>query len=153
MVFVVGPRTDSILQYYLGHLSMVARAGIYCSTPLKGHQVVTPGDSLSSTTMNMVVYAVVCLWVTMTVGDKAGLDGSGRVVQWMGEFFYTNDVIFASPIPSRLQAALDVLTVLFDMVSLNTSVEKTVVMVFQPCHIVGGHLETEYMRWMTGVGG
>ena len=56
----------------------------------------------------------------------------------MTELFYTNDGLLASPGPARIQAALDVLTVLLDRVGLLTNVKKMVGMVCQTCYIVIG---------------
>ena len=70
----------------------------------------------------MVVDAVICHWITLVAGEKAGLGGFGRAVQWMAAFFYANDGLFASPRPTWIQAVMDVLTGLFDRLFLQTKV-------------------------------
>ena len=57
-----------------------------------------------------------------------------------GGFFYANNSLLAFPRPARIHAALDVLTGLFDRVGHHINVNKTVDVVYQTCHIVGGHL-------------
>ena len=70
----------------------------------------------------------------------------------MAAFFYTDGGIIAPPRPSWIQVVMDVLTVLFDRVGLQTNLDKTVGMMCQPCYIVGRKSETSYTRHMTGVG-
>ena len=105
-----GPQTERILRYYWDRLSMVARLGRYYGTPFKGHQGVTQGGLISPTIFNMVVNAVICHWVMMLAGEGRVPYGFGRAFQWMAEFFYKYDGLLASPMPARIQAALDVLT-------------------------------------------
>ena len=64
-------------------------------------------------------------------GGRAGRFRTGSPVAHI--FFYTNKRILTSPRQARLQAALDVLTVLFDRVGLRTNVTKTMWMVCQTC--------------------
>ena len=101
---------------------------------------------------NMVFDAMIHHWVTLVVGEEAGLDGFGLATQWLSEFFYANGSLLALPSPARIQADLDIFTGLFDKIVLHTNVRKTVGMVYQTCHIVGGHPEVVYMRYMTSVG-
>ena len=42
--FGIGPRTESIIQYYWENLSMLERLGQYYITPFKVHWGVTQGD-------------------------------------------------------------------------------------------------------------
>ena len=67
-------------------------------------------------------------------------------------FFYSDKGILDSPRPGRLQAALDVLTVLFDRFVLHINTNNTVGIVWQPCCMDGGHSEGAYKRRITGVG-
>ena len=80
----------------------------------------------------MVVDAVIYHCVTLVVGEEAGKDGFGRAVQCLVELFYTNNGLIASPSLARIQAALDVLTGLFNRLGLQTNVNKMVGMVCQP---------------------
>ena len=84
--------------------------------------------------------------------EEAVPDGFGQVVQWMAVFFYTDKGLLAFPRPSRIQADLAVLKGLFESVGLHTNMKRTVGMVCQPCRIVGGHSEVEYMWRMKVVG-
>ena len=65
--------------------------------------------------------------------------------------FYANNGTLDSPGLAQLQSDLYALTVLFDRVGLQTKFNKIVVMVCQPCHIVGGNLKLIYMKQMTSV--
>ena len=65
----VGPRARRLLRTYWEKWTMVARAGGYYGTGFKGAKGVTQGDPLSPTIFNVVVYAVVRHWVTLSVED------------------------------------------------------------------------------------
>ena len=145
-------KKERILCYYWDHLSMVSRSGGYYITPFKGHQGVTHRYPLSTTIFNMLVDAVIRHWVALMSGYEAGPGGFGWSIQWMAEFFYTDGNLLASPRPACIQVVMDVLTVLFDRVCLQTNVENTFGVVCQPCYIVGRKSETSYMRRMTAVG-
>ena len=103
---------------------MVTREGCYYGTPFTGHQGVTHGYPLSLTMFNMMVGSVIFHWVILVMGEEAGPDGFGRAVQGLATLFYANNGLLISPRKSRLQAALYVLTGLFDRVSLHTNVKK-----------------------------
>ena len=124
MVYGVCPQTERILQYYWDHLSMVARAGCYYGTPFKGHQGVTPGDTISTTIFNIVTEAVIHSWVIMVEGEEAGPTGSEREIQWMEEFFHANDGLITSPSMECIKVALYVLAGFFVRVVLQANVEK-----------------------------
>ena len=79
---------------------------------------------------NIVVDALICHWFTLVEGEEVGLDGFGRAVQWLVAFFYAKDGHLALPGPYHIEAALYVLTGLFNMVVLHTNVDKTVGMIY-----------------------
>ena len=62
----------------------------------------------------------------MLVGEYAVTEVFGRVVQKPDAIFYMDHGLLASPRPSRIQEALDVLTGLFCWVGLRTNFDKTV---------------------------
>ena len=88
----------------------------------------------------------------MVAGEEAGLDGFGRVVQWMAALFYANNEMLALPRSAWIHADLYFLTGLFDRVGIQTNINKTVGMACQSCYIVVGHLEVAYTQRMMGVG-
>ena len=65
-------------------------------------------------------------------GEKAVQDGFGRSVQLLAVFLYTYYGLLAWHRLAWLQAALDFMTVIFDSVGLQTNLDKTVGIVFQP---------------------
>ena len=130
---------------------MVNRAGRYYSTLFKGQLEVAQEDPLSPTIFFMVVDAVIRHWVTLVEGEEAVPDVFEQVVQCLEALFYTKNVLLALSRPARIQTALGVLTGFFEKVVLHTNVNKTVGLLFQPCHIVGVHSEVAYTRRMTGV--
>ena len=81
----------------------------------------------------MVVDAVIRHWLTLSTGEEYRQDGFGRAVQWITVLFYADDGLLDSPRPSHLQADLDVLTDLFEMVLLHTNANKMARMVCQTC--------------------
>ena len=76
----VGLRAQRLLRTYWGQITMVARAGGYYGTALKGAQEVTQGNPLSPTIFNVVVNAVVRHWVTLAVEDAEKWGRGGRRV-------------------------------------------------------------------------
>ena len=97
--------------------------GSYYGNLVKGNQGFAKGGDLSPTIFNIVVGTVICHWVTM-VGGGTVPDGFGRVVQQLPGFFYANNGLLDSPRTARLQAALDFLTRLFDMVGIYTNIKN-----------------------------
>ena len=80
-------------------------------------------------------------WFKLVIGGEVDPEGFGHVVQWIVTFFYMDNGILVSPWTARLQVDLDVLVGLFNWVGLQTNINKTVGMVFQPFQILDGHLE------------
>ena len=117
--------TERILYYYWERLLMVTRAGHYYGTPFKGNRGVIQGDTISPTIFNMVANAAIWHWNKMVVGEEAGLHGFRQAIQWLTALFYANDGLLASPKLDRLQAAMYVLTGLFNRVGHQTNVEKS----------------------------
>ena len=54
-----------------------------CSRYTRGQ----PGVPISPTIFNLIVDAVIHLWVTLVEGEGMRLDGSRWAVQWLAEFF------------------------------------------------------------------
>ena len=88
----------------------------------------------------------------VVVGEEAAPEDFQQAAQRFTAFLYTGDGIIASPRPYRFQVILDVLTVIFDRIGLNTNANKMVGMVYQPCHMSGKHLEAAYEIHIMGVG-
>ena len=139
-----------MLRVYWRKSTMVARAGGYFGTGFKGARGVTEGNPLSPTIFNVVVDAVVCHWVTLTV-EKAETQGErGREGRHQAALFYADDCIVASSDPRWLQWAFNTLVILFDCVVLKKNVGKTVSMTCRPCQAAGNQSEAAYGRKMTG---
>ena len=68
------------------------------------------------------------------------------------ELFYADDGMVASSDPVWLQGAFNALVGLFDRVSLQTDVGKTVGMVCHPCQAAGNITMAAYGRRITGQG-
>ena len=66
--------------------------------------------------------------------------------------FYADNGLLPSHMPACLQEVINVLTGMFDMVSLQTNVKKMVGMACHPCYIDIVHLEVTYKRRMMGWG-
>ena len=69
----------------------------------------------------------------VVVGEEAGPEGFGRVVQTLAVLFYEDGEILSSLRPDSIQEAQYVLMGIFDQVGLSKNVNKIVVMVYQPC--------------------
>ena len=111
---------------------MVDRAGLYYGTLLKGCLGFTQGGLLSPTIFNMVIDAMIWHWFALISGEEAGPEGFRQAVQCLATFLYVYVGILSSPCPSRLKAALDVLTELLYCVGVRTNVTKTMGIVFRP---------------------
>ena len=87
---------------------------------------------MSPKIFNVVMDAVIRHWVTVVYATKAGTEGLGTLVQEIAAHFYAENGLITSTKPERLQRALNVLTYLFDRVSLRKNIHKTVRMACQP---------------------
>ena len=87
---------------------------------------------------NVVVDTVIRHWVTVVTPTEAGTGVIGLTIIDLAAYFYANDGLVTSTQPERLQRAFDVLTSIFNQVGLRKNTEKTVDMLFQPCHATGG---------------
>ena len=65
----VGPSSRRLLQTYWRRITMVAREGGYYGTAFQGARGMTKGDPLSPTIFNLLVDAVVRLWMTGVIVD------------------------------------------------------------------------------------
>ena len=74
------------------------------------------------------------------------------MVQDLATYFYIYNILVASPCPDRLQSLFELLTNLFDWVSLYMKRRKTVRMAFHPLYKIVEILEATYDICMTGVG-
>ena len=100
----------------------------------------------------MVVNAILYHWVTEVVREEAGPDGFRRAASQMVTFFYMDDSLLASTRVDHLQQVFNVSTDLFDQVGLEMNIGKMIIIVSQPCQLVGGHLAEAYKKHMVGVG-
>ena len=87
---------DPLLGRYWDCLTMVAWAGGYFVTPFGGRQGVTRGKTLSPIIFNMVVDAVIFHFILVVAEEEAIVEGFGRAVQYMAEYFYDDDGLLAS---------------------------------------------------------
>ena len=110
------------------------------------------GNPLSPTIFNVVVDAVICHWVTVVMPSEAVTGGFGMTIIDLAAYFHAGVSLVASKRLGRLQMGLDVLTGPFDRVDLKENMEKTVGMVYQPCHASGGMSEEAYARRVTEKG-
>ena len=92
----------------------------------------------------MIVDSIIRHWVKVVTPTEAGTGGLGLIIIDLAAYFYAGDGLVAPTQPEILQRSFDVLTRLFDRVSLQTNMTKTVGMVCQPCHTPGGMSEDAY---------
>ena len=100
----------------------------------------------------MVVDAVIYHWAMVVDGEDAWPEGLGRSVQNMATLFYVDSGILTSSHLTRLEEVLDILTVLFDRVGLQTNMEKMVGMVWQLYRTAGSQYEEAHTWRVTGKG-
>ena len=131
---------------------MLAWAERYCGDPFTGSRGVTQGDPLPPTIFNMLVDAIILHWETWVTREEAVPEGFGREVQKLAALFYANAGFISSPRPSRLQEPLEILTGMFDQVSLRTNIAKTVGMFSQLLWYVGSQLVEACTIRMKGEG-
>ena len=77
---------------------------------------------------NVVFDAVICHWVYMEAEEEEEEvpKGFGWDIQRLGANFYANDGLIASTRAAGIQREFNVLTDIFDQVSLHTNVGKNV---------------------------
>ena len=97
--------------------------------PFKVYRGFTQGKPRYPTIFNMVVDAVIRHWEIVVAVEEAGPEILWRVVHTLAALFYADYKILASPRPSRLQEALDVLIGLFNRFGLRMNVNNTVGMI------------------------
>ena len=131
---------------------MVAKAGGYFGIPLKGYRGVTQVNLLSPMFFNVVVGAVVCLWVTVVVPTQEYMEGPSLSIQDLAAYFYTKYGLVVLNQPKRLQRLFNVLTGLFYRVGLRMNMQKTLSMTFQTFHAYVRMLVEAYERCTTGIG-
>ena len=126
---------------------MVERVGGYYVEAFKGARGVTQGDPLLPTIFNVVVDAVVCHWVTMSLAEAEKRGNEGR---HQASLFYADDGMVALSNPRWLHWAFDTLVSLFEQVGLQTNFENTVSMFCRPCQAAGTQSAEAYGRQMSG---
>ena len=85
---------------------MVSRAGGYYGASFKRAQVVTQGDPLSPTILNVVVDAVVRNWVAVIVEGAEEQGERGKEGRHQNSLFYVEDGMVASSDPQWLRVNL-----------------------------------------------
>ena len=142
-----------ILDVHIDILTMVARACCYYGEAFKGARGVTQGDPLPPTIFNVVVDVFVRHWIEGLVTETEEKVETGREGRHQSAVFYAGDGMIVSSEPNSLQDAFSSLVAIFDRVSLQTNVNKTVIMACHPCWAVSGNRTTAgYNRRLTGVG-
>ena len=92
----------------------------------------------------MVVDAIIRPWVVVVTPSEAGMGGLGMIIIDLMAYLYATNGLVASTQPKKIQRVFDVLTSLFDRISLQTNTVKTVGKVLQPWHALGGMSEELY---------
>ena len=132
---------------------MVARAGGYYGTDLRGERGVTQVDPLSPTIFNVVVDAVFRHWVYGVVEEAEARGETVRESRHKTALFYADNGMVASADPAWLQGSFNALVGLFERVGLQTNPGKTVSMVCHPCQVTAGNItQAAYRRRLTGEG-
>ena len=126
----VDPQVIRILQTYWGRLHMVVKSGGYRGHPFNVFHGVIQGNPLFPTIFNVAVDTVMRHWVVEVAEEEAGPEGLGHLIKRMEAYFYTDDGLIVLIRVVQLQRSCDVLADLFDRVHLQTSIHKTVSMVF-----------------------
>ena len=105
---------------------MVARAGGYSGSSLKGHKGVIQGDPIYLTILNVAIDAVLCHWISMVedVEGDTGPESFGRSIHQLAAYFYAYDIFLAFNQEERLQRVFNVLMEIFDWFELRTNVGK-----------------------------
>ena len=83
---------------------------------------------------------------------EAEAEGLGDMIQELADLFYYDNGLVASPRTESFHREFNVLTDLFDQVSIQTNVKNTLSMAYRPYYTPGGFLESTYMRRVTEVG-
>ena len=84
------------------------------------HCGLTLGDLLSPTIFNLVIDAVIRIWVTLVKGPQegSGQEGLGTSIQTLWENVYANDGIVVLPESAHLQVEFYALTIFFYLLGL-----------------------------------
>ena len=121
-VYCVGPRAIRILLMCWGRLAVVAKHGSYPPLPFKGYRGENQVDPLYPTIFNVVVNVVIYQRVAAADMAEEGAEGLGALVQDLAAYFYSENRLFISTQPERLQRALASSHTLFIQVSLQLNI-------------------------------
>ena len=91
-------------------------------------------------------------WVTIVISGAEEWGESGQEGRHQADVLYVEYGMFSSSDPHWIQGAFNTLVGLFDRVSVQTNVGKTVIMVCRPYQAAGNQSEAAYGRWITGEG-
>ena len=83
--------------------------------------------------------------MTVVTPSEEVTGGLGLTITNLATYFYADNGLVASTQLERLPREFDILTGLFDRVVLRKNTEKTVGMVYQPCHTMRGMSEEAYV--------
>ena len=97
---------------------MVTRSGRHYGDHFTYIIGVMLGYPLSSNRLNIVVDMVIPIWDKLVTFEAELPEGFVRAVQNLYDLLYADDRILAYATPDRIQAALDVLTGLFNCVGI-----------------------------------
>jgi hypothetical protein len=108
---------------------------------------ITQGGPLSLLMFNVCVDAVVCEWLSQTLGEEAARNELRDQVVKTLVAFYANDGLNASRDLIWLQESFDVLIGLFEWIGLFMNAAKTKAMKCIPGQIQEGKTEEEYAEY------
>ena len=99
----------------------------------------------------MVFDSVIHYSVILVSRKESGPYGFGQSVQWLSEFFYTDDGLLDSTKPAWIQAELDVLKCFYRLI-LQNNVYISAGVVCHPCYIFSRNSDAAYTLRMTDMG-
>ena len=86
---------------------------------------ITQGGPLSPKLFNIMVNAIVRVWLRLVLGEEASTTRIRAAVRLNVALFYADEGCIASTYPEKLQSLLDVLIKLFERADLLTNTSKT----------------------------
>jgi hypothetical protein len=89
-------------------------------------------EPLSSLMFNVCVDCVIWEWLHQAMGDNVAWEGVGDVARNQCIAFFVDDGLVSTRCPVWLQSSFDILTQLFERISLLVNADKTKVMICVP---------------------
>ena len=149
----MGKRMTRLIAHHWDKLMFVPKVNRFLGTPFSTGRGFTQGDPSSPMILNIVVDAVVGATLEVVCVPQEARHGMGWETGERNLIFYTDDRRIGGRYQIWVQDALTVSVAMFQLMVLETNMEKTKYLVCTPGYIWGEWSDAAYKRRSTRKGG